>query len=118
MAAVKTPYVDRLNPKYADNPNADRKRQQAEAFEALNVFVRKHGGSITSPPGRVLRIEAPKGSELPAKLRELKYVVVEHGSTTRIVGAAPSLGRAAERTYGAPSPFVECDVVEITLSGK
>lgn len=63
-------------------------------------------------------LKLQKARELPAKLRELKYVVVERGSTTRIVGAAPSLGRAAERTYGAPSPFVECDVVEITLSGK
>ena len=72
MADVKPKalYTDRLNPKYAGNPNADRKRQQAEAFETLNHFVRKHGGAITSPPGdKTLRVEAPKGSELPARLR-------------------------------------------------
>jgi hypothetical protein len=52
---LKNPYIDRLNPRYADNPNADRKRQQAEAFEALNHFVRKHGGAILSPQGRFVR---------------------------------------------------------------
>jgi hypothetical protein len=39
----------------------DKKKQQAEAFELLNSFVRHHGGSITSPPGRFVRIECPRG---------------------------------------------------------
>jgi hypothetical protein len=79
---TKTPYVDRPNPRYAANPNAEQKRRQAEAWAALNAFVGRHDGWVTCPPGEMLRIEVMKGSVLPAKLRELGYNVVERGSTT------------------------------------
>jgi hypothetical protein len=88
VAKLKAPDGDRLNPSYADNPNADRKRQ-AEAFESL----------------------------LPAKLRELGYIIAEHGTVTRVTGAT-LLDQRTERMAGAPSAFTECDVIEITLSGK
>ena len=115
IAKLKHPYVDRLNPSYSIN--ADKKKQQVEAFEALNTFVRKHGGSITSPPGRFVRIECPVGSVLPARLAE-HYDVAHCGRVTRITGA-PSVSTKVERlTHAAPSAFTEMDVIEITLSGK
>jgi hypothetical protein len=33
-AKLKSPYTDRLNPRYAVSVNAEQKRRQAEAFEA------------------------------------------------------------------------------------
>lgn len=95
----------------------DKKKQQAEAFELLNSFVRHHGGSITSPPGRFVRIECPRGSALPDELRKLGYNISERGTVTRISGV-DYVKPADERFTGAPSPFCEMDVFEITLSGK
>lgn len=110
----KAPYADRLNPQYGTNPNAERKH---EAFELLNSFVRHHGGSITSPPGRFVRIECPRGSALPDELRKLGYNISERGTVTRIT-SIDYVSPSAERFTGAPSPFTEVDVLEITLSGK
>jgi hypothetical protein len=76
----------------------DQRKKQAEAFEAMNTFVRKHGGAIVSPPGKVLPIEAPKGSALPNELRELGYIVAEHGTVTRVTGA-PSVSARTERLH-------------------
>src|SRR6476646_1190082 len=85
IAKLKSPYVDRLNRPYATGD--DKKRKVAEAFEALNSFIRRYGGAVTSPPGKVLRVEVSKGSPLPAKLAELGYNVAACGTVTRIVGA-------------------------------
>jgi hypothetical protein len=109
---LKAPYTDRLNPQYGTNPNAERK--QAEAFELLNSFVRHHGGSITSPPGRFVRIECPRGSALPDELRKLGYNISERGTVTGVDYVKP----ADERFTGAPSPFTECDVLEVRLDGR
>jgi hypothetical protein len=117
-AKPKSPYTDRLNPRYASNVTAEQKRREAEAFEALNTFIRKHNGWVTSPPGKVLRVEAMAGSPLPAKLRELGYNVAERGSVTRVTGA-PSISPKTERlTKTVPSAFCEMDVLEIRLDGK
>jgi hypothetical protein len=112
---LKAPYTDRLNPQYGTNPNAERK--QAEAFELLNSFVRHHGGSITSPPGRFVRIECPRGSALPDELRKLGYNISERGTVTRIT-SMDYVSPADEKFTGAPSPFAEYSVFEITLSGR
>jgi hypothetical protein len=96
----------------------DRKKQQAEAFEALNQYVQRAGAVITSPPGRYVRIEAPKGSTLPEKLRELGYNIVECGFVSRIVGSTNYATRLDEIMNGPPSPFVTYTVFELTLSGK
>jgi hypothetical protein len=95
----------------------DKKKQQAEAFELLNSFVRHHGGSITSPPGRFVRIECPKDSLLPAKLRELGYIITDHGSVTRITGM-DYVKPVDEKFTGTPSPFAEYHVLEVRLDGK
>ena len=95
----------------------DKTKQQAEAFELLNSFVRHHGGSITSPPGRFVRIECPRGSALPDELRKLGYNISERGTVTRLI-SMDYVSPSAERFTGAPSPFCEMDVFEITLSGK
>jgi hypothetical protein len=115
VAKLKAPYVDRLNPSRAAGD--DNKKKTAEAFAAVSDFVRRHGGAVTSPPGKVLRIEVPKGSALPAKLTELGYIVVSHGSCTRITGT-DYVKPADERFTGAPSPFTEVDVLEIRLDGR
>jgi hypothetical protein len=92
----------------------DQKKKQAEAFELLNSFVRHHGGSITSPPGRFVRIECPRGSALPDELRKLGYNISERGTVTGVDYVKP----ADERFTGAPSPFTECDVLEVRLDGR
>jgi hypothetical protein len=115
VAKLKAPYVDRLNPSYG--VNADQKKKTAEAFEALNLFVRRHGGAVTSPPGKILRIEVPKNSELPAKLTELGYIVAERGSVSRITGT--DYVKPSDELYGSrASPFGEYDVLEIRMDGK
>ena len=116
IAKLKSPYVDRLNRPYATGDH--KKRKVAEAFEALNELVRRLGGTTTSPPGRYIRIEAPKASELPAELARLGFTVMACGSTTRIVGADYVSPRTERLTHKVLSPFVECDVFEVTLSGK
>jgi hypothetical protein len=116
IAKLKSPYVDRLNRPYATGD--DKKRKMAEAFEALNELVRRLGGAVTSPPGRYVRIECPRGSELPAELAKLGCAVMACGSTTRIVGADYVSPRTERLTHKVLSPFVECDVFEVTLSGK
>jgi hypothetical protein len=117
IAKLKSPYVDRLNPRNASGD--DKKRQVAEAFEALNSLVQQCGGAITSQPGRYIRIECPKGSLLPEKLRELGFPLSDHGSVTRITGAQSYAKRMDEIMNGAPSPFAEYLVFETTLpSGK
>jgi hypothetical protein len=114
---LKAVYADRLNPRYAVDANAEQKRRQAEAWEALVEFTRRHGGFVTSPPGKVLRIEVPKNSELPAKLAELRFNVVQCGSVTRVTGALPISPRT-ERASGPPSAFAEMDVLEIRTDGR
>ena len=96
---------------WRDRPYAtgdDKKRKQAEAFEALNTFVRKHNGWVTSPPGRVLRIEVMKGSELATKLTELGYHVARCGTVSRTTGAPANLPRwnASPERCRARSPNV------------
>jgi hypothetical protein len=111
---TKAAYVDRLNPKYATNRNAEEARRQAERWEALCELVHRHGGWVTSPPGKTMRIEALQRSSLAAELQAAGYNVVEKGSVTRIVGATP-VDRQAERDSGAPSPFTEVAVFEIQI---
>jgi hypothetical protein len=95
----------------------DQKKKTAEAFEALNLFVRRHGGAVTSPPSKILRIEVPKNSELPAKLTELGYIVAERGSVSRIIGT--DYVKPSDELYGSrASPFAEYDVLEIRTDGK
>ena len=115
---LKVPYADRLNPQYGTNPNAERKRQQANAFELLNSFVRHYGGSITSPPGRLVCIECPRGSALPDELRKLGYNVSERGTVTRITSIDYVSPSAEHLTGTAPSPITEMDVLEIQLDGR
>jgi hypothetical protein len=83
----------------------------------LNSFVRHHGGSITSPPGRFVRIECPRGSALPDELRKLGYNISERGTVARIT-SMDYVSPSAERFTGAPSPFCEMDVFEIALDGR
>lgn len=96
----------------------DQKKKTAEAFEILNEYVRRAGAVITSPPGKYVRIEAPKGSTLPAKLTEMGFDIVERGSVSRIVGSTNYATRLDEIMNGPPSPFVTYTVFELTLSGK
>ena len=116
MVAKVKGYIDRLNPRYGVSD--DKKRRQAEAFEALVEFCRRLGGTVVSSPGRFVCIEAPRGSELPEKLRELGYPLSDCGSVTRIVGATNYTKRIDEMVNGTPSPFAEYLVFETTLSGR
>lgn len=118
-AKSKNPYIDWRNRPYASNPGAEQKRKEAAAFEALNEFVRRHGGFVTSPPGKTLRIEIAKdaSAKLTNELTRLGYRVMACGTTTRIVGAQ-ALSHKAERLTGTPSAFAEMDVLEIRLDGR
>jgi hypothetical protein len=117
MVAKTKNYIDWKNRPFAKDANAEQKRQQAERFSALAEWIRIRGGFVTSPPGKVLRIEVPKNSELPAKLRELGYITVSHGSISLIVGT--DYVRPSDELYGSrASPFAEYDVLEIRTDGR
>jgi hypothetical protein len=92
----KAAYIDWRNRPYATNAGTEEKRKQSERWAALNAFIRKHGGAVTSPPGKLLRIEVMKDSPLSEKLRELGYNVAQCGSVTRVTGA-PSISPRTER---------------------
>ena len=105
---------------YAVNAGTEEKRKQGERWAALNEYARRHGGAVVSVPGnKTLRVEVPKGSELPAKLAELGYHVAHCGTVTRVTGVTAPISAKAERlTRTVPSPFTECDVLEIRLDGR
>jgi hypothetical protein len=98
----------------------DKKRKQAEAFEALNTFVRKHNGWVTSPPGKTLRIEVMKDSsaKLADELTVLGYHVARCGSVSRTTGADYVSPKTERLTRTTPNAFTECDVLEIRLDGR
>ena len=76
-------------------------------WSAVNAFVVKHGGWITSPADTAtIRIEAPTSSPLPSLLADLGYSVQHVGQATRLTNKT-----------GAASPWVVMDVVSITLPG-
>ena len=99
---TKLPYLDRLNPRYGVNAGTEEKRKQGQRWAALNEYVRRNGGAVTSVAGnKTLRVEVPKGSELPARLRELGYNVSERGTVTRVTGAPSVSADAAPHRRGA-----------------
>ena len=103
----KTAYIDWRNHPHAANAGTEEKRKQGERWAALNEYVRRNGGAVTSVPGnKTLRVEVPKGSELPAKLTELGYNVSSHGSVTRVTGVTAPISAKEERlTQTVPSAF-------------
>ena len=118
-ARVKDTWGSWRDKPYAKDLKAEERRQQSEKWAALNEYIRRHGGAVVSVPGnKTLRIECLPGSDLPSRLKELGYNIVERGSTTRVTGAAPSSSRTAELTFGAPSAFCAMACFEITLSGR
>jgi len=98
----KLPYVDKLNPRWSgDTPQAVEARRRKNLFAALNQVVTEHLGSITSVPGaKIVKMEIPKDSELPEKLKRLGYSPMPCGSITRITGTG----------------FTAYDVIEISLA--
>ena len=116
---LKATYTDWRNKPYAANPTTEERRKQNERWSALKEYIRKHGGVVVSLPGtKTLRVEVPKDSTLPAKLAELGYNVVSHGSVSRVVGAAAISPKAERLTHAVPSAIAEVDVLEIRLDGK
>lgn len=99
---LKTPYIHRLNPKFAVNTTAEEKRRQKEAWQVLNQYITQQGAFVVTPPGRMLRIEFAKDSTLPAKLTKLGFNVWNVGQNTRLT----------------PFGFLPVDVIEISLDGK
>jgi hypothetical protein len=69
-------------------------------LDALSKYVHANGGFVVSPPGdKVVRIEIPRGSDLPVRLAA--YHPVLCGSSMRTTNAG----------------FVNVDIVEIVLEG-
>lgn len=76
--------------------------KRKDLWDAMHTFIRDHGGIVTSVPGaKVVRLEIPKESALPSKLRDLGYDPRHCGATTRIT----------------PNGFKAIDIVEIALPG-
>jgi hypothetical protein len=64
----------------------DAVRERKERFEALNDYIRKAGGWITSVPGnRLIDFEVLPGSPLPDDLRARGYTVHADGEGERIL---------------------------------
>lgn len=116
-AKIKDTWTSWRDTPRAANVGTEEKRKQGERWAALNEYIRKHGGFVTSPPGKILRIEVPKGSALPSKLQELGYIVAERGIVSRIIGT--DYVKPSDELYGArASPFANYDVLEIRTDGK
>jgi hypothetical protein len=82
-AAKKTRTSSSLWARTKPRNDPDTARRQ-QLWSAVNEYVGRHGGWITSPPGtQDVRIETPINSELPAKLSELGYRVLHVGTGTR-----------------------------------
>jgi hypothetical protein len=120
-ARLKGDWTSWRDKPYAANAGSEEKRKQGERWAALNEFVRRNGGAVTSVPGnKTLRVEVGKDSsaKLTSELARLGYNVAQCGSVTRVTGA-PSISPKMERlTRTVPSAFTECDVLEIRLDGR
>ena len=94
-------YSDPLNPTRTEPAPVSRKRIQL--WNALSDFIHENGAWTTSVPGmKLLRLEVPQGSSLPAKLAELGYAPRHAGTGTRITSAAAN-------------GFMPVDVIEFLL---
>ena len=83
----------------ADSVTAKRQ----DLWDAMHEFIRNHGGVVTSVSGtKVVRVEIPKESALPSKLRDLGYDPRHIGMTSRTVSGG----------------FTSVDIIEISLPGK
>jgi hypothetical protein len=105
-----------------DTPAADEQaKKQREVWSALHEFICANGGWVTSRPHySLLRIEAPQGSPLPAKLVELGYSVRMAGTATRLVPNASAetvteYGPARNQVVRHHPGFVPVNILEITL---
>ncbi|WP_316234241.1 hypothetical protein [Bradyrhizobium sp. SZCCHNR1098] len=82
------------NPRtYGDPDEPDRRakalQSRKEKFAALNRFVTKAGGWVTSIPGDYLvTIECTEGSSLPEKLQDLGYRLREVDRRERMISNA------------------------------
>jgi hypothetical protein len=115
---TKADWISWKNRPYASNAGSEEKQRQAEKWSALAAFIRKHNGWVTSTPNnKTLRIECLPGSELPSRLKELGYNIVERGTVTRVTGT-DTINPANERYAGTMSPFAEYSVLEIRLDGR
>jgi hypothetical protein len=87
-----------------DKSDAVEQRRNAEAWRSLNMFISHHGGWIVSAPSaHGIRIEAPPGSNIALRLRQLGFNVQERGRSTR----------TTERNVAAP-----VDVLIVNLDGR
>jgi hypothetical protein len=120
-ARIKDTWGSWRDKPYAANAGSEEKRKQSERWSALAEFIRKNNGWVTSTPNnRTLRIEVAKNlsAKLTDELTALGYAVMPRGSSTRIVGAAPSDPKTERMTRVTPSPFLEVCVLEIRTDGK
>src|SRR5262249_32255216 len=64
---------------------ADAAERRRELWHRLNGYVTERGGAITTLPySWPARLETPKESALPVKLRELGWIVIDKGQETRL----------------------------------
>jgi hypothetical protein len=79
----KRDYVTWSNDRATSKATHGRK----ELFAALDKYVTTHGGWTVSIPGaREIKIEVPKGSDLPGKLQALGWKPILCGTTMRTTG--------------------------------
>ena len=84
-APIKKPQriSDWLNRPQVERPDALEKR--IELWTALNKYVSDNGGWVVSIPGKKLvRVELPLGSSLPARLAEFGYTATHCTISTRL----------------------------------
>ena len=96
-----------------------RDEKKRELWIGLNQYCEDRCGAITTLPFHwPARLETPKESPLPAKLRELGWIVIDKGSETRLgpqVVTEDVKGRPTKPTFGNSYGFHQRHIYDVCL---
>jgi len=106
----------------AQQEAADKKEHRRALWHRLNEYCGERAGAITTAPFHwPARLEVMKESPLPAKLRELGWVVLDKGQETRLgpqILTHDLAGREKpQAAFGTSYGFAVRDVFDVALPG-
>jgi len=79
---------NRFDPRHPPTVPVRDPAARRDLWRALNSFVQENGAWVTSVPGaKIMRIEISEHSSLADRLRELGYLPIDCGMSTRITAS-------------------------------